>query len=71
MSKELIGAKKAVFPWIGCGQCRDCLNGDENLCVKQRFLGVSIDGGFATHVLVPDANTCSTTIRCRSIRRRR
>ena len=47
-SKDLIGTKKAVFPWIGCGQCRDCLNGDENLCVKQRFLGVSIDGGFAT-----------------------
>jgi len=53
--KELIGEKKAVFPWIGCGQCRDCQNGDENLCIKQRFLGVSIDGGFATHVLVPDA----------------
>jgi alcohol dehydrogenase, propanol-preferring len=52
---DLIGKKKAVFPWIGCGQCRHCLNGDENLCVKQRFLGVSIDGGFATHVLVPDA----------------
>ena len=55
VSKDLIGAKKAVFPWIGCGQCRDCLNGDENLCVKQRFLGVAIDGGFASHVLVPDA----------------
>jgi len=53
--KELIGAKRAVFPWIGCGQCRDCLAGDENLCAKQRFLGVAIDGGFATHVLVPDA----------------
>ena len=39
VSKDLIGKKKAVFPWIGCGQCRDCLNGDENLCVKQRFLG--------------------------------
>jgi alcohol dehydrogenase len=51
----LVGAKKAVFPWIGCGQCRDCKAGDENLCAKQRFLGVSIDGGFATHVLVPDA----------------
>lgn len=51
----LVGAKKAVFPWIGCGQCRDCKNGDENLCARQRFLGVSIDGGFASHVLVPDA----------------
>src|SRR5712692_8699034 len=55
VSKELISAKKAVFPWIGCGQCRDCLNGDENLCVKQRFLGVAVDGGFASHVLVPHA----------------
>jgi D-arabinose 1-dehydrogenase-like Zn-dependent alcohol dehydrogenase len=55
VSKDLVGASKAVFPWIGCGQCRDCLNGDENLCVKQRFLGVAIDGGFASHVLVPDA----------------
>src|SRR5947207_531916 len=43
---ELIGKKQAVFPWIGCGQCRDCANGDENLCVKQRFLGVAIEGGF-------------------------
>jgi D-arabinose 1-dehydrogenase-like Zn-dependent alcohol dehydrogenase len=55
VSKDLIDARKAVFPWIGCGQCRDCQNGDENICVKQRFVGVSIDGGFASHVLVPDA----------------
>ncbi|ABD87861.1 alcohol dehydrogenase [Rhodopseudomonas palustris] len=52
---ELIGRNKAVFPWIGCGQCRDCLNDDENLCTRNRFLGVAIDGGFSTHVLVPDA----------------
>jgi D-arabinose 1-dehydrogenase-like Zn-dependent alcohol dehydrogenase len=53
--RDLIGARKAVFPWIGCGACRECLAGDENLCARQRFLGVSIDGGFASHVLVPDA----------------
>ena len=55
VDKALIGTKRSVFPWIGCGQCRDCLNGDENLCVRNRYLGVAIDGGFATHVLVPDA----------------
>jgi D-arabinose 1-dehydrogenase-like Zn-dependent alcohol dehydrogenase len=55
VSREMIGARKAVFPWIGCGQCRECLQGEENLCAKQRFLGVTIDGGFASHVLVPDA----------------
>src|ERR1700741_272413 len=53
--KDLIGARRAVFPWIGCGQCRDCQSGAENLCTKHRFLGVSIDGGFASPGLVPDA----------------
>ena len=53
--QDLIGKKFAVFPWIGCGQCRDCLAGDENLCAKNQYLGVSRDGGFATHVLVPHA----------------
>jgi len=55
VAQQLIGTKRAVFPWIGCGQCQNCLDGDENLCAKQRFLGVAIDGGFASHVLVPDA----------------
>src|SRR5665647_848251 len=54
-SKDLIGRKVAVFPWIGCGKCRDCLAGDENLCARNRYLGVALDGGFASHVLVPDA----------------
>jgi D-arabinose 1-dehydrogenase-like Zn-dependent alcohol dehydrogenase len=55
LAKDIIGTRKAVFPWIGCGQCRECLNGDENLCARPRFLGVNLDGGFASHVLVPDA----------------
>ncbi len=48
-----IGAKVAVFPWIGCGRCTACRAGDENLCSTNRHLGVSADGGFASHVLVP------------------
>jgi len=47
------GAKVAVYPWIGCGQCAACRAGEENLCSTNRHLGVSADGGFASHVLVP------------------
>jgi alcohol dehydrogenase len=48
-----IGARVAVYPWIGCGQCAACKAGEENLCSTNRHLGVSADGGFASHVLVP------------------
>jgi alcohol dehydrogenase len=48
-----LGAKVAVFPWIGCGQCPACKVGDENICIASRHLGITVDGGFATHVMVP------------------
>jgi alcohol dehydrogenase len=47
------GAKVAVYPWIGCGACAACRAGEENLCSTNRHLGISADGGFASHVLVP------------------
>ena len=48
-----IGRHVAVYPWIGCGVCPACLGGEENLCSNNRHLGVAVDGGFATHVVVP------------------
>ena len=48
-----IGRRVAVYPWIGCGVCAACRGGEENLCTKHRHLGISVDGGFASHVLVP------------------
>jgi D-arabinose 1-dehydrogenase-like Zn-dependent alcohol dehydrogenase len=47
------GSKVAVYPWIGCGRCAACKVGDENICTAPRHLGVTMDGGFATYVLVP------------------
>jgi D-arabinose 1-dehydrogenase-like Zn-dependent alcohol dehydrogenase len=47
------GTAAAVFPWIGCRQCAACQAGEENLCAAPRHLGIQVDGGFATHVLVP------------------
>jgi D-arabinose 1-dehydrogenase-like Zn-dependent alcohol dehydrogenase len=43
----------AVYPWIGCGTCSACQQGEENLCARPCHLGIAVDGGFATHVLVP------------------
>lgn len=48
-----VGNKIAVYPWIGCGQCPACQFGDENICARPRHLGITVDGGYATHVLVP------------------
>ena len=47
------GANVAVYPWIGCGQCPACKVGEENICASPRHLGITVDGGYATHVLVP------------------
>jgi propanol-preferring alcohol dehydrogenase len=49
------GGAVAVYPWIGCGRCPACKHGDENICAAPRHLGITVDGGYATHVLVPHA----------------
>ncbi|HEX6957442.1 MAG TPA: alcohol dehydrogenase [Ferrovibrio sp.] len=49
------GQRKLVFPWIGCGTCPPCRDGMEHLCAgAQQAIGIFRDGGYATHVLVPD-----------------
>lgn len=43
----------AVYPWCGCGRCERCRKGQEQLCDAPRHLGITQDGGYASHVLVP------------------
>jgi propanol-preferring alcohol dehydrogenase len=42
-------------PWVNwtCGECDFCRAGNENLCVKQKITGVTVDGGYAEFVKVP------------------
>jgi D-arabinose 1-dehydrogenase-like Zn-dependent alcohol dehydrogenase len=47
------GKRYAAYPWIGCGKCGLCARGDEHMCNGPRALGITVDGGYATHVLVP------------------
>ena len=62
------------MPWLGwtCGECQYCLSGRENLCVRARFTGNDIDGGYAEHA-VADERFCfplpdRTATRCSSRR---
>jgi propanol-preferring alcohol dehydrogenase len=49
-----IGDVVLAYPWLGCGKCKTCLGGDENMCiVKPSALGVYCDGGYADHMTVP------------------
>ena len=44
------GEHYAVYPWIGCGACAICDSGDEHLCDRPKQLGITVDGGYASHV---------------------
>jgi len=48
-----LGTVALVYPWIGCGVCDACQAGDENMCLKPRFLGVYCDGGYADQMVIP------------------
>ncbi|MFD4838208.1 alcohol dehydrogenase [Achromobacter sp. NPDC058515] len=49
------GQRFLVYPWIGCGDCKVCRRGRENLCAAPRFLGIFRPGGYSDHIMVPDA----------------
>src|SRR5262245_10772058 len=50
-----VGAKRIVYPWIGCGECAVCKAGQDNHCLAPRFVGVMRPGAYSTHIVVPDA----------------
>ena len=51
-----VGDIVLAYPWLGCGKCKTCLGGDENMCiVKPSALGVYCDGGYSDHLTVRHA----------------
>lgn len=67
LGHEIAGEVVAAGPGVGlstgqavivragasCGQCAACRSGDDNLCPRQRVLGMGEDGGFAQYVRAP------------------
>lgn len=51
-----VGQRVMINPGLTCGVCARCLDGDDNFCAKYRILGENTHGGYARHIVVPDAN---------------
>ena len=49
---DLVGVESHLFDWT----CAQCQRGDMHLCRNLRVIGVHVDGGFAEHVVIPEAN---------------
>ena len=51
--------ERVGIPWLGwtCGECRYCLAGRENLCLRAEFTGYTRDGGYA-ELAVADERYC-------------
>ncbi|MBI1397588.1 MAG: alcohol dehydrogenase catalytic domain-containing protein [Betaproteobacteria bacterium] len=48
-----IGQDRLVCPWIGCGKCVRCLEGQDNHCMTPQWVGIQRQGGYADHLLIP------------------
>ncbi len=56
------GTPVAIEPLLPCGECSPCRSGRYNLCVEDRWLGGSVDGGMTEEVVVPSgaSSSCRT-----------
>ncbi|HYL63864.1 MAG TPA: alcohol dehydrogenase catalytic domain-containing protein [Candidatus Methylomirabilis sp.] len=61
--QELQVGDRVGVPWIywTCGECEFCREGNENLCVRQKITGVTVDGGFAEFVKAPASHAAKLT----------
>lgn len=49
---DLVGVESHLFCW----ECAQCQRDEMHLCRDLRVIGVHVDGGFAEHVVIPEAN---------------
>lgn len=56
--ESLIGKGVVVPAVIPCGKCDDCKAGSPMICKGQVMPGNDLDGGFASHVIVPSRGLC-------------
>ena len=53
LEKYELGQMVFIAPNMGCGHCRQCIAGRNNLCANYDAVGINLDGGFAEYMRVP------------------
>lgn len=48
------GTPVGVEPLLPCGLCRPCRSGEYNLCVRDLWMGGSVDGGMTSEIMIPE-----------------
>jgi NADPH:quinone reductase-like Zn-dependent oxidoreductase len=51
-----VGDKVLLAPGIGCGQCEECVAGEDNFCKSYTLFGSGVQGGYAEFVKAPAIN---------------
>src|SRR5579863_8197646 len=53
--RDLRVGDRVGVAWLhwSCGECELCREGNENLCVRQKVTGVTVDGGYAEFMKAP------------------
>ncbi len=49
------GQRVFMAPNMGCGHCRQCISGNNNLCAFYEAPGITFDGSFAEYMRIPAA----------------
>jgi len=50
-----VGQRVFMAPNMGCGHCRQCISGNNNLCANYDAPGITFDGSFAEYMRIPSA----------------
>ena len=68
ISGRVVAAGQSAETWVGksvlipsvvsCGECSQCKRGRPEICAKQQMPGNDIQGGFASHIVVPARGLC-------------
>ncbi|MGE0113274.1 MAG: alcohol dehydrogenase catalytic domain-containing protein [Steroidobacteraceae bacterium] len=54
VTRAAVGDRVTVDSHIPCGRCYACLNEAAHVCENTRYPGIHINGGFASHVVLPE-----------------